>query len=227
MTLVIEAEQAALIVYKGAPSERNLQILRIARSKAQQTAGRCSNEYWTELSEHIQSTAIMGNIRGMYNGIKKALGPTLNKTAPLRSSTREVITDKRQKLDEPQIDSKDKDGSVQCLCHQHTDVQQRDMDHIYYARQEKRLNSFHPRSIRHILGISWLDRVSNAEVLSQATCQSMFTLLRKLRLRWLGHVYRSEDGQKTFFMESWHLEENQKPPTAALQRCLQESHENT
>ena len=30
----------------------------------------------------------------MYDGIKKALGPTLNKTAPLRSSTGEVITDR-------------------------------------------------------------------------------------------------------------------------------------
>ena len=35
-----------------------------------------------------------------------------------------------------------------------------------YARQEKRLNSFHLRSIRRILGISWQDRVSNTEVLS-------------------------------------------------------------
>ena len=64
-----------------------------------------------------------------------------------------------------------------------------------YARQEKRLNSFHPRSIRHILGISWQDRVSNTEVLSQANLPSMFTLLRQRRLRWLGHVYRMEDGR--------------------------------
>ena len=99
MTPVIEAKRAALGKYKRTPSERNLQILRIARSKAQQTAGRCSNEYWTELSEHIQSAAITGNIRGMYDGIKKALGPTLNKTAPLRSSTGEIITDKGHQLE--------------------------------------------------------------------------------------------------------------------------------
>ena len=37
-----------------------------------------------------------------------------------------------------------------------------------YDRQEKRLNSFHLRSIRRILGISWQDRVSNTEVLSRA-----------------------------------------------------------
>ena len=64
-----------------------------------------------------------------------------------------------------------------------------------YARQEKRLNSFHLRSIHRILGISWQDRVSNTEVLSLANLPSMFTLLRHLRLRWLGHVYRMEDGR--------------------------------
>ena len=64
-----------------------------------------------------------------------------------------------------------------------------------YARQEKRLNSFHLRSIRRILGISWQDRVSNTEVLSSANLPSMFTLLRQRRLRWLGHVYRIEEGR--------------------------------
>ena len=99
MTPVIEAKRAALSEYKRTPSERNLQILRIARSKAHQTARRCANEYWTELSEKTQSAAITGNIRGMYDGIKKALGPTLKKTAPLRSSTGEVITDRGHQLE--------------------------------------------------------------------------------------------------------------------------------
>ena len=63
------------------------------------------------------------------------------------------------------------------------------------ARQEKRLNYFYLRSIRRILGISWQDRVSNAEVLSRANLPSMFTLLRQRRLRWLGHVYRMEYGR--------------------------------
>ena len=37
-----------------------------------------------------------------------------------------------------------------------------------YAGQERRLNSFHLRSIRRILGISWQDKVTNADVLSRA-----------------------------------------------------------
>ena len=52
-----------------------------------------------------------------------------------------------------------------------------------YARQEKRLNSFHLRSIRRILGISWQDRVSNTKVLSRANLPNMFILLRQRRLR--------------------------------------------
>ena len=56
-----------------------------------------------------------------------------------------------------------------------------------YARQEKRLNFFHLRSIRRIFGICWQDRESNAEALSRANLPSMFTLLRQRRLCWLGH----------------------------------------
>ena len=98
MTPVIEAKWAALAEYKRTPSERNLQIFRIARNKAQQTAQGCTNEYWTELSENIQSAAKTGNVRGMYDGIKKALGPILKKIAPLRSSNGEVITVRRHQL---------------------------------------------------------------------------------------------------------------------------------
>ena len=47
-----------------------------------------------------------------------------------------------------------------------------------YAGQESRFNTFHLRSIRRILGISWLDKVTNADVLSRAGLPSMYTLLR-------------------------------------------------
>ena len=76
MSPAIDAKRAALAEYKQSPSERNLQILRAARSKARQTARRCANEYWTEPSVTIQTAAISGNIRGMYDGIKTAMGPT-------------------------------------------------------------------------------------------------------------------------------------------------------
>ena len=64
-----------------------------------------------------------------------------------------------------------------------------------YAGQERRLNTFHMRSIRRILGISWQVKVTNADVLSRAGLPTMYTLLRQRRLRWLGHVRRMEDGR--------------------------------
>uniref|UniRef100_A0A2C9M8M8 Uncharacterized protein n=1 Tax=Biomphalaria glabrata TaxID=6526 RepID=A0A2C9M8M8_BIOGL len=69
-----------------------------ARANAQRTARICANEYWVELSENIQLAAQVGNIRGMYEGIKKALGPSQNKTTPLKSTTGEIITDKCQQM---------------------------------------------------------------------------------------------------------------------------------
>ena len=99
MTPVIEAKRAALAEYKRSPSEKTLQALRTARSKVQQTARRCANEYWQELSDDIQTAAATGNIRGMYDGIKKALGPTQSKTAPLKSASGEVITDRSKQME--------------------------------------------------------------------------------------------------------------------------------
>ena len=99
MRPVIEAKRTALIVYKQSPSERNLQILRAARGKVQQTARRCAKAYWTQHSRDIQTAAIKGNIRGMYDGIRKALGPTQSKTAPIKSSSGEIITDKGQQME--------------------------------------------------------------------------------------------------------------------------------
>ena len=42
----------------------------------------------------IQSAADTGNARGMFEGIKKTIGPAQSKCAPLETSTGETITDK-------------------------------------------------------------------------------------------------------------------------------------
>ena len=64
-----------------------------------------------------------------------------------------------------------------------------------YARQEKRLESFHIRCLRRILCIKWQDRVTNIEVLEKASFLSMHIMLCQRRLRWLGHVHRMDDGR--------------------------------
>ena len=66
---------------------------------------------------------------------------------------------------------------------------------LHYAGQERRLNTFHLSSVRRILGISWQDKVTNADVWYRAGLPTMYTHLRQRRLRWLGHVRRMEDGR--------------------------------
>ena len=61
-----------------------------------------------------------------------------------------------------------------------------------YARQERRLNGFHLRCLRHLLHIRWQDRVTNTAVLERAGALSMPSLLIQRRLRWLGHAHRME-----------------------------------
>ena len=64
-----------------------------------------------------------------------------------------------------------------------------------YSHQERRVNSFHLRCLRRILGITWQDRVPNKNILAQAGIPSIFALLSQRRLRWLGHVSRMQEGR--------------------------------
>ncbi|GAB1611165.1 uncharacterized protein LOC115228424, partial [Argonauta hians] len=64
-----------------------------------------------------------------------------------------------------------------------------------YSHQERRFNTFHMRSLRRLLGITWQDHVPNEDVLSRVGLKSMFAMLTQRRLRWLGHVCRMEDGR--------------------------------
>ena len=64
-----------------------------------------------------------------------------------------------------------------------------------YAAQEHRLNVFHIRSLRKLLGISWMSITPNTVVLSRCGLSSILTMLRQRRLRWLGHFRRMKDGR--------------------------------
>ena len=99
LNTVIEEKRAALMEHKRQPTQSTLQALREARGKVQRTARRCANDYWIQLCESIQLAADTGNIRGLYDGIKKAIGPTHSKTAPLKSTTGETITDKSKQME--------------------------------------------------------------------------------------------------------------------------------
>ncbi|TWW71519.1 hypothetical protein D4764_16G0000160 [Takifugu flavidus] len=99
LTPILEQKRIALTNYKCTPNDKTLRALRSSRKILQQTSRRCANSYWLQLCSNIQSAADSGNAKGMHNGIKKVLGPTHHKIAPLKSALGETITDRSKQLD--------------------------------------------------------------------------------------------------------------------------------
>ena len=98
MKPVTEAKRKALLAYKEKPTPDTLHALKTAKMHAQRVARQCANTYWLNLCSSIQSAADMGNAKAMYENIKKAIGPTTSKVAPLKSKTGEIIKDEAEQL---------------------------------------------------------------------------------------------------------------------------------
>ena len=64
-----------------------------------------------------------------------------------------------------------------------------------YMCQERRLNTYHMRSLKRILGITWQNCIPFSDILDRARIRCMYSMLSQRRLRWLGHVRRMEDGR--------------------------------
>ena len=99
MEPVLEAKRQALMNYKKSPSQTSLEGLRAARHHVQLTSRRCANNYWLNLCKSIQDAADIGDTRRMYEGIKKAVGPSTSKVAPLKAKNGEIISDPTQQLE--------------------------------------------------------------------------------------------------------------------------------
>ena len=91
-----------------------------------------------------------------------------------------------------------------------------------YSSQERRLNSFHLRTLRCILNITWSDHVTNTDILQIMGLPGMYTLLQQRRIRRLRHLRRMQDGriQNSVWGTPFR---HTSPRTAktALQGCLQ------
>ena len=59
-----------------------------------------------------------------------------------------------------------------------------------YRRQVKKLHAFMMRHLRSIKRITWMDKVTNKEILERTGLPSMEDLLIRKNLRWTGHLMR-------------------------------------
>ncbi|RDD64003.1 hypothetical protein DU478_22495, partial [Thalassococcus profundi] len=94
MEPALATKGAALVKYKRKPCEKTLAAYREARNNAKRVARRCANDYWLKLCSDIQTSADCGNTRAMYEGMKKAFGPSVTKIAPLKSTSGNIIKDR-------------------------------------------------------------------------------------------------------------------------------------
>ena len=70
------------------------------------------------------------------------------------------------------------------------------------AALEKKINAFEMKVFRRLLNISWRDYITNDEVRGRLADllpeDNLLTTIKKRKLRWYGHVTRSEGLSKTF-----------------------------
>ena len=64
-----------------------------------------------------------------------------------------------------------------------------------YHRHLEKLDQFHLRCLCKILGITWMDKLSNQDVLRRANLPGVEAMITKVQLRWSGHVIRMEDSR--------------------------------
>ena len=116
-------------------------------------------------------------------------------------------------MDQPQTNSEDQDGSVECLYCQHTDVRQRDVDHIYQRGEKTQFlpSEKHPPYPWHILARHVHPAQTSQAALAGACPPHGGWLHPKRHSLWRVGIWK----------------EIQRPPIAALKGRLQERHEST
>ena len=94
-----EAKRKAMICYKQNPNRHTFAALKAAEKKSRDLARESANAYWLSLCNEIENASARGDTKAMFDGIKRATGPSPVKTAPLRGKDGQVITDQGKVMD--------------------------------------------------------------------------------------------------------------------------------
>ena len=67
----------------------------------------------------------------------------------------------------------------------------------------QKLDVFHQRCLRTILGISWRDHITNDEVLWRVDLGTLSEIVRQRRLRFAGHILRLPENRPAYMAMNW------------------------
>ena len=95
MKPLVEKKRAALIKHKKEPTPAFRRKVKNASYASRKAAREHADKYWQNLASDMQVASSSGNIKGVYDeGIRKAVGPTASKTAPLKTAGGAIVKDK-------------------------------------------------------------------------------------------------------------------------------------
>ena len=96
-----------------------------------------------------------------------------------------------------------------------------------YRRQVKKLHAFMMRHLRSIMRITWMDKMTNKEILERTGLPSMEDLLIRKNLRWTGHLMRMSPDRlpKQVLYSQLSSGHGERAPSSPVQRYHQEKPE--
>ena len=94
----ISAKHTAYRAYNARATRLTSANLKVAQRRLRSVTRSCANDYWNKLCDEMQKAADTGNLRELYSGINKAVGPKPRKVCPLESKEGTAITDTNEQL---------------------------------------------------------------------------------------------------------------------------------
>ena len=84
--------------YKQLATPNSLADLKSAQRNLQKASRHCANLYWNSLCNKIQEASDAENLRLLYEGLNKAIGPSSKKLCPLKTKEGMIITDSSKQM---------------------------------------------------------------------------------------------------------------------------------
>ena len=98
LLLFIKAKLQAYVEYQHDQSIMSLNRLREARKVFRRTPKNYANEFWLKTSASIKAAADRADTKSVYDGIRKAVGPTKKLISPLQSATGEILHNRDKQI---------------------------------------------------------------------------------------------------------------------------------
>ena len=78
------------------------------------------------------------------------------------------------------------------------------------SKINQKLNAFHQRCLRKIMKITYLDRITNEEVLARSGCRKLTEIITERRMKMAGHILRRPDTRHSKYVILWNIEGKRK-----------------